>query len=84
MKAASTVLSESDAVELQLKLPYLIGRSKQASVKVKDSLINREHCEIYEQDGQLVIRDLGSINGTYVNDQRIGTRQLHRYRPVRE
>ena len=72
MKAAFTVLSGSDAVELQLKLPCLIGRSKQASVKVKNSLISREHCQIYEQDGQLVIRDLGSMNGTYVNDQRIG------------
>jgi hypothetical protein len=29
------------------------------------------HCEIYESNGYLVVRDLDSLNGTYVNSQRV-------------
>jgi predicted component of type VI protein secretion system len=34
-------------------------------------LVSRQHCELYENGGQLMVRDLGSLNGTFVNNQRV-------------
>ncbi len=57
--------------EYKLKLPAVLGRGKEATLKLVHSLVSRAHCEIFEIDGQLMVRDLGSLNGTYVAGQRI-------------
>ena len=62
---------EAKAAEIRLKLPTVIGRGREASLMVPHPLVSRRHCEIYEQDGQLVVRDLGSLNGTYVNNLKV-------------
>ena len=54
-----------------LKPPVVIGRSRQAELTVAHPMISRRHCEIFEVDGLLMIRDLGSLNGTVVEGQRI-------------
>jgi pSer/pThr/pTyr-binding forkhead associated (FHA) protein len=33
--------------------------------------VSRRHCEVFETDGRLMLRDLGSSNGTYVNGMRV-------------
>jgi pSer/pThr/pTyr-binding forkhead associated (FHA) protein len=33
--------------------------------------VSRAHCKLYEQDGQTVVEDLKSLNGTFVNNRRI-------------
>jgi pSer/pThr/pTyr-binding forkhead associated (FHA) protein len=41
-------------------------------------LVSRRHCELFEKAGVLHVRDLKSLNGTYVDSQRIeGTSELH-------
>jgi pSer/pThr/pTyr-binding forkhead associated (FHA) protein len=57
--------------ELHLTLPATVGRSREAKIKLVHSQVSRVHCEFFEQDGLLHVRDLGSTNGTYVGDQRI-------------
>jgi predicted component of type VI protein secretion system len=54
-----------------LNPPAVIGRSRQAELTVAHPMISRRHCEIFEADGLLMIRDLGSLNGTVVEGQRI-------------
>lgn len=61
--------------EVALKLPAVIGRGNEATLKLPLALVSRRHCEIREQDGRLYIRDLGSTNGTYVNNYKIGAEQ---------
>lgn len=56
---------------VQLKLPTIIGRSREADVKVGHASVSRKHCEIYELDGALVVRDVGSLNGTFIDGVRI-------------
>jgi pSer/pThr/pTyr-binding forkhead associated (FHA) protein len=53
------------------KLPLVIGRSPEAAIRVRDRWVSRRNCEIVSIDGSLVIRDLGSKNGTLVNGQHV-------------
>ncbi len=72
MKAKLVVVgNNAKTTEIALKLPALIGRGREATLTVPHPLISRQHCEIYEADGQLIVRDLGSLNGTFVGGQRI-------------
>ena len=57
--------------EFMLTLPTKIGRGHEATLKMVHPLISRVHCEFFEQDGQLMVRDLDSLNGTFVNQDRI-------------
>src|SRR5438552_3768267 len=57
--------------EIKLKLPSTIGRGRGTSIVLPHPLISRQHCELYEAGGRLMVRDLGSLNGTFVNNQRV-------------
>ena len=48
--------------------PLTIGRSPNCQVPIDQESVSRKHCEIRFQDGEFLVRDLGSTNGTYVND----------------
>ena len=64
--------------EVNLKsLPATIGRAKEASITLPHALVSRQHCEIYEENNCLCVKDLNSLNGTYLNNQKItGSTQL--------
>ena len=53
------------------KIPTIIGRGRDADLTLAHPLASRHHCELYEVDGTLCVRDLGSLNGTFVGDFRI-------------
>lgn len=52
-----------------------LGRDPAMDVAIEASaaVVSRRHAEIRRRDGQFVINDLGSFNGTLINDQRITT-----------
>jgi len=62
---------EAKAAEITLKLPTIIGRGREATLTLPHPLVSRQHCEIFESGGQLFVRDLGSLNGTFIGSQRI-------------
>jgi hypothetical protein len=49
----------------------LIGRSPECDIFLDDVTVSRRHAEISREDDTFTIRDLGSLNGTYVNRKRI-------------
>ena len=49
----------------------LIGRSPECDIFLDDVTVSRQHAEILRDDDTFTIRDLGSLNGTYVNRRRI-------------
>ena len=56
---------------------YVIGRSRDADVVVKDQRTSRRHCTIAQgTEGAWAITDKQSSNGTYVNRQRVTSRPL--------
>ena len=60
-------------VEAQL----VLGRASTADVAIDDTLISRRHALVRPADSSLEIEDLGSLNGTWVNGERLqGSRQL--------
>jgi hypothetical protein len=57
--------------EVALKLPSVIGRSREADLTIGHPMVSRRHCEVFETDGTLMIRDLGSLNGTLINGEKV-------------
>jgi pSer/pThr/pTyr-binding forkhead associated (FHA) protein len=49
----------------------LIGRSPECDIFLDDVTVSRRHAELTREGGVFTIRDLGSLNGTYVNRRRI-------------
>lgn len=49
--------------------PTIIGRSSKCDVQLDQESVSRNHARISRQRTNYVIRDLGSTNGTYVNDE---------------
>jgi pSer/pThr/pTyr-binding forkhead associated (FHA) protein len=47
--------------------PFTIGAATDAQIALADREVSRRHCEVYEIDGTLWVRDLGSAKGTFVN-----------------
>jgi pSer/pThr/pTyr-binding forkhead associated (FHA) protein len=67
---------ETKAAEVKLRLPTIIGRGRSSGIMVPHPLVSRQHCEVYEQDGRLMVRDLGSLNGTFVGQEKIADSPL--------
>lgn len=51
--------------------PFRVGRRPRLELPLPFGSVSGRHAEIREQDGRLVVRDLGSKNGTWVNRQRV-------------
>lgn len=61
-----------DRVSWVLAMPVVLGRSPEAQISIGDPSISRRHCQFsLDADGALIVRDLDSMNGTYIDDQRI-------------
>lgn len=63
----------SKATTFAVRLPLLVGRSEEAKFRIQQDRVSRKHCEFFEQDGGVYLRDLGSTNGTFLNGELIET-----------
>ena len=48
-----------------------IGRHPDSDIFLDDITVSRRHAEIDQRAGRYIVRDVGSLNGTYVNRGRI-------------
>ena len=53
-----------------------IGRHPDSHIFLDDVTVSRRHAEVKRQGEDLEVSDLGSLNGTYVNGDRVETRLL--------
>jgi len=48
-----------------------IGRNASSTVAIEDESVSEHHCEIFTRNGEVMVKDLGSASGTFVDGQRI-------------
>ena len=53
-----------------------IGRALECDISILEPALSRKHAEIEPLDDDLILRDLGSVNGTYVNGEKIEETRL--------
>jgi EAL domain-containing protein (putative c-di-GMP-specific phosphodiesterase class I) len=51
--------------------PFLVGRHGHASLTIPSGTVSGVHAELRIEDGDLIVKDLGSTNGTFVNGARL-------------
>jgi two-component system cell cycle response regulator len=51
----------------------VVGRSSKADIQIDQEAISRNHARFGITAGRVTLKDLGSTNGTYVNDEMIAT-----------
>lgn len=47
------------------------GRGEDCGLRIRSSQVSRKHCELFEKHGMLLVKDLASANGTFVNGAKV-------------
>jgi serine/threonine protein kinase len=72
-----TLVTTKSSKELVLSRPRTVfGRASGCDVMLKSSDVSKQHCQILIKGGQVVIEDLGSVNGIEVNGKRVPQAEL--------
>lgn len=50
----------------------VIGRAAECELALDDTFVSQQHARLFAKNGSWFVEDLGSTNGTFVNDQRLG------------
>jgi pSer/pThr/pTyr-binding forkhead associated (FHA) protein len=50
---------------------FFVGRSESCQLRPKSDSISRRHCAIFQKEGRVLLLDLKSRNGTFVNDKQL-------------
>jgi pSer/pThr/pTyr-binding forkhead associated (FHA) protein len=56
---------------LRLTGQIQIGRADACQIKLEDTYVSTFHARIFNRDGAWLVEDLGSTNGTYLNQRRV-------------
>jgi len=73
-KGTRVVVVRSDTnpgLQFVVEDSVVLGRSEQADVIITDPYSSDFHLRMTSKDGRIVLSDLGSTNGTYVNGRRV-------------
>jgi adenylate cyclase len=61
---------------IELRPINSLGRHPNNSIQLLDKIVSKEHCILEQRDGHFILRDLGSLNGTYINGERVRGEQM--------
>jgi pSer/pThr/pTyr-binding forkhead associated (FHA) protein len=64
-------------IEIPVTSPkFVIGRNEDCQLRPQSHLVSRRHCAILVEADSAAVEDLGSTNGTFVNDEKIAGRRV--------
>lgn len=77
----SAILDVQDPDGTRTRHPFrhpriAVGRKRDNDLSLSDEGVSHQHCEFVSEQGFFVVRDLGSQNGTWVNEQRVEEARL--------
>ncbi len=71
-------------MEYEIAQGAILGRGEQAEIRLDDPYASARHARLVLQGGRIVLEDLGSTNGTYLNEELVsGPQPLHQGDRVR-
>src|ERR1700760_1074006 len=70
MRAQLLPLDGGEPVDITKDL-IVVGRKEECDLRLDHKSVSKLHCVLVKTDGLLLLRDLGSTNGTRVNGQRV-------------
>lgn len=70
------VAPDGTAADIPFDAPVAIGRARDAQIPLLHPSVSRAHAALESKDGAIVLRDLNSRNGVYVNGHKIADRVL--------
>lgn len=70
MRARLVPVDGGPALDLVKDLT-LVGRNEDCDLFIDHKSVSKQHCVLVKTEGLVLIRDLGSTNGTRVNGQRV-------------
>ncbi|MCA9621838.1 MAG: FHA domain-containing protein [Myxococcales bacterium] len=69
---ARLVLQTAEGQQIvELRQTNTLGRHPSNTIQLLDKIVSKEHCVIEQRGSIFVLRDLGSLNGTYINRERV-------------
>ena len=77
MKYTLVALEGNQSIDLRAAPPMLVGRALTSDIPIADPTISRRHAEVSVADGKVLIKDLGSSNGTFRNGQQVTEASCH-------
>jgi len=72
------IVQSGDKAGLEIPIAgpkFMIGRAEDCRLRPNSEMVSRHHCVILLENGIAAVRDFGSKNGTFVNDQRVEQEQ---------
>src|SRR5579871_970999 len=64
-------------VDIPEATPIFLGRGADCAVRTDDAMVSRKNCKLSFGGGKFFVEDLGSSNGTFVNERRVQKQQLN-------
>jgi hypothetical protein len=71
------VIAGAEKAKHAITLPCVIGRGEESDVTVEDGSVSKQHSRLLKQGDEVVVLDLKSANGTYVNGKRVEARVIN-------
>lgn len=53
-----------------------VGRHPSSRIRLADAIVSKEHCTILKEGSDFVLEDKGSLNGTFINGERVTRKNL--------
>ncbi|MFP4029447.1 MAG: FHA domain-containing protein [Candidatus Brocadiia bacterium] len=69
--------SKGTELEVDRRGTYSVGRGDDMDLQVRGKGVSREHCELQYDGDHFWLIDVDSVNGTYVNNQRVRRYMLY-------